>query len=95
MASKTADLVIALNVTRCTSACPNACCFFSSSKTCQAIASPSRSGSVARIIESAVFAADKIAVRCFFDWLDISQLIEKPSSGFTDPVSSDKSLICP
>ena len=64
MASVTADLVMALNVTRSTLA-GSAFFFRSTSCTCQLIASPSRSGSVARIKASAVFAASVISLSRF------------------------------
>ena len=55
MASRIADLVTALNTTRSIWAWPSAFLCWSTSSTCQEIASPSRSGSVARISLSAPF----------------------------------------
>ena len=57
MASVTVFLVIALNVTRETSLSLRPPFSFRACRTCQAIASPSRSGSVARINELALLRA--------------------------------------
>ena len=57
MASRIADLVMALNTTRSTGILPSTCFSFSTSRMCQLMASPSRSGSVARISLSAPFTA--------------------------------------
>ena len=85
MASSTAPLVMALKVTRWTSAVFSAFFLVSTSSTCQLIASPSRSGSVARMIRSAFFAASAISDRRFDARASTSQLMAKSSSGKTEP----------
>ena len=57
MASRMADLVTALNTTRSTGILPSTFFCLSTSSMCQEMASPSRSGSVARISLSAPFTA--------------------------------------
>ncbi len=92
----TAVLVMALNTTRST-----AVVFFtalrlvSASRRCQEIASPSRSGSVARISLSSVFSASAMARTCF--WLSgaTSQSISKALSGSTDPSLGGRSRTWP
>jgi len=71
--------------------------FFSSrnSFTCHAIASPSRSGSVARIILFESFAALVISFKYFFEKLSTYQIILNLYSESTDPFFDGKSLMCP
>ncbi len=95
MASVTADLVIALNTTRCTSAPFTAFFFCSTSSTCQLIASPSRSGSVARIRRSAPFMASAMSLSRFAALGSTSQLMAKSSSGRTDPSLEGRSRTWP
>ena len=73
----TAFFVISLNTTRSISLSFKS--FFSSkySFTCHAIASPSRSGSVARIIFEESFAASVISFKYFFEKLSTSHSILK------------------
>src|SRR5215469_9531863 len=61
MASWTASLVTALNTTRSTRLSLSSFLFFRISWMCQEIASPSRSGSVARMTRSAVLTAPDVA----------------------------------
>ena len=61
----------------------------------EAIASPSRSGSVARIIFSEFFAASVISFKYFFEKLSTSQIILNLFSGSTEPFLEGRSLICP
>ena len=96
MASVTADLVMALKVTRCTCASlPIAFFFRSTSSTCQLMASPSRSGSVARITVSAPLAAWAMAFRRGAALPSTSQSMAKSSSGRTLPSLAGKSRTCP
>ena len=60
-----------------------------------AIASPSRSGSVAKIILEESFAASVISFKYFLEKLSTSHSILKLSSGLTEPFLEGKSLICP
>ena len=71
--------------------------FFSSrySLTCQAIASPSLSGSVANIILFDFFATSVISFKYFLEKESTSQIILNLSLGSTDPFFEGKSLICP
>ena len=75
--TKKAFFVISLNTTRSISLSFKS--FFSSknSFTCHAIASPSRSGSVARIIFEESFAASVISFKYFFEKLSTSHSILK------------------
>ena len=66
IASRIADLVTALNTTRSTGILPSTCFCLSTSSMCQEMASPSRSGSVARISLSAPFTA--AAMSLILDW---------------------------
>ena len=68
--------------------------FLSSSMclTCQAMASPSLSGSVARIIFSQSSAASAISLICFLEAVSISQTILKLFSVSTDPFFDGRSL---
>ncbi|MNL48622.1 hypothetical protein D3C87_1714950 [compost metagenome] len=96
MAAVTASLVIALNTTRCTGMS-----FFSAflarstSRMCQEIASPSRSGSVARISPSAPFSAEAMSATRFFAAVSTSQDMAKSSSGRTEPSLAGRSRIWP
>ena len=91
----TAFFVISLNTTL--SIFLSLSIFFSSknSLTCHAIASPSRSGSVAKIILSESFATSVISFKYFFEKLSTSHIILNLSSGLTDPFLDGRSLICP
>ena len=93
IASVTADLVIALKVTRLT------CAFFSdeasASRRCQLIASPSRSGSVARIRFGSRASASLIALTCFFESDATSHFIAKSSSVSTEPSLGGRSRTWP
>ena len=81
MASRIADLVISLNTTRSYGMSRN--CFFACtiSRTCQLMASPSRSGSVASMSLSAPFKADVISFICFVEPASVCQAISKLLSG--------------
>ncbi len=95
IASVTADLVMALNTTRCTSADLMAFFFCSTSSTCQEMASPSRSGSVARIRRSAPFMASAMSASRFAALGSTSQLMAKSSSGRTEPSLGGRSRTWP
>ena len=95
MASVTADLVMALNTTRCTSAPLTAFLRRNSSRICQEMASPSRSGSVARIRRDAPFMASAMSASRFFALGSVSQSMAKSSSGLTDPSLEGRSRTCP
>ena len=71
--------------------------FFSSkySFTCQAIASPSLSGSVARIILLDFLATSVISFKYFLEKLSTSQIILNFSSGSTEPFFDGRSRIWP
>ena len=58
---------------------------------CQAMASPSRSGSVARNILEEDSAASYISLICFFEVFETSHSNEKSFSGSTDPFFEGKS----
>jgi len=85
MASSTADFVMALKVTRCTSVSFSAFFLVRMSRTCQLMASPSRSGSVARMTRSDFFAASAISLIRLDALGSISHDIAKSSSGSTEP----------
>ena len=85
IASVTAERVMALKTTRSTLASFSARRRFSTSSRCQLIASPSRSGSVARISRSAPFAASAISEMRLAALGSTSQIIAKSSSGRTEP----------
>ena len=89
----TAFLVISLNTTLSISLSFKSFFSFKYSFTCQAIASPSRSGSVANIILDESFTASVISLRYFFEKLSISHYILKSWSGSTEPFLEGKSLI--
>ena len=95
MASSTADLVMALNTTRSMATSFKARRFSSTSMRCHEIASPSRSGSVARISLSAPFTASAMAFTCFCDLVSTSQVMAKSASGSTDPFFDGRSRTCP
>ena len=96
MAVSTADLVMALKVTRCTSASlPMAFFFLRTSSTCQLMASPSRSGSVARITRSAPLAAAAMSLRRLAALASTSQSMAKSSSGRTLPSLAGRSRTWP
>ena len=95
MASVTADLVMALNTTRWTVASFSARFFCSTSSTCQEMASPSRSGSVARMILLAPLAASAMAASCLAPRPSTSQDMAKSSSGRTEPSLAGRSRTCP
>ena len=62
---------------------------------CHAIASPSRSGSVAKIILEESLAASVISFKYFLEKLSTSQSILKLSSGSTEPFFEGRSRIWP
>ncbi len=95
IASVTAALVMALKVTRWTVIPASAFLRFRTSSTCQEIASPSRSGSVARIRVSAPLAAVAISLRRLADLASTSQLMSKSSSGRTEPSLAGRSRTWP
>src|SRR6478735_7231024 len=63
---------------------------FRTSSTCQEIASPSRSGSVARISRSAPFSALAMSLSRPDALGSTSQIIWKLASGSTDPVLAER-----
>ena len=71
--------------------------FFSSSswQICHAIASPSLSGSVARINLSAFLINERISSTCCFPLLFNDHFILVQSPGITAPSFSSMSLTCP
>ena len=75
--TKKAFLVISLNTTRSISLSFKSFFSFKYSLTCQAIASPSRSGSVANIILDESLAASVISFKYFFEKLSTSHSILK------------------
>ena len=75
IASRIAFLVISLKTTRSKFLSFNSFFFSKTSFTCQAIASPSRSGSVANIILSESSAALVISFKYFFEKESISHSI--------------------
>ncbi|MNS81157.1 hypothetical protein D3C72_1148610 [compost metagenome] len=95
MASSTAALVMALKVTRWTSVSFSAFFLFRTSRTCQLIASPSRSGSVARMTRSARLAASAISDRRLDALASTSQTMAKSSSGRTEPSLDGRSRMWP
>ena len=95
MASSTADLVMALKVTRSTSVSFSAFFLLSTSSTCQLIASPSRSGSVARMTRSARLAAAAISDIRVEARASTSHSMAKSSSGLTEPSLDGRSRMCP
>ena len=95
MASVTADLVMALNTTRWMVAPFSAFLRFSASSTCQLIASPSRSGSVARIRVSAPFIAAAMSLSRLAALGSTSQVMAKSLSGSTEPSLEGRSRTWP
>src|SRR5580704_4776468 len=89
IASVTACLVMALKTTRSITCLPSAFFSLRNSSTCQEIASPSRSGSVARMSLSAPLTALAISLRRFCALGSTSQSILKLWSGSTDPDLAD------
>ncbi len=95
MASVTACLVMALNTTRSIFWSFSARFSFMTSSTCQEIASPSRSGSVARIRRSAPFRALAMSLSRLAALGSTSQIIWKLASGSTDPFLAGRSRTWP
>ena len=91
--TKKAFFVISLKTTL--SICLSLINFFSFkySLTCQAIASPSLSGSVANMIFDEILAASVISLRYFLEKLSTSHSILKSFSGSTEPFFEGRSLI--
>src|SRR5690348_466887 len=85
---------MALKVTRWTSL-GSAFLLRSTSWTCQLIASPSRSGSVARIKVSAFLASSVIALSCFARSGETCHSMSKPCSGSTEPSFGGRSRTWP
>ena len=90
-AVRTAAGVTSWNATRCTGTSPTASRSVSQLRTCQAIASPSRSGSVASTRVSAFASAFATAASVRAARLPVSVTMEKPSSGFTEPALAGRS----
>ena len=88
-------MVIALNATRSMVTFFSARRFSRASSRCQEIASPSRSGSVARTRRSDSFRASAMALTRLADAVSTSQAIAKSSSGLTDPSLLGRSRTCP
>src|SRR3954462_10072015 len=95
MASDTACFVIALNTTRSILWSLSARFSFITSSTCHEIASPSRSGSVARISRSAPFRALAMALRRPAALGSTSQIIWKLAFGSTEPFLAGRSRTWP
>ena len=76
---------MALKVTRWTVIPLTAFFLFRTSSTCQLMASPSRSGSVARIRRSAPFIASTMSEMRLDDLASTSQVMAKSLSGSTEP----------
>ena len=94
-AARTASSVTSWKVARSTLLSPIASRSVSQSSTCQAIASPSRSGSVARTSPSAPASARAIAPSVRAAPRPVSVTMAKPSSGFTDPAFEGRSETWP
>ena len=90
-----AFLVMALNTTRETFAPLIAFLRCRTSSTCQLIASPSRSGSVARIRLSAPFRASAMSFSRLLALTSTSHSISKSASGFTEPSFEGRSRTWP
>ena len=86
---------MALNTTRDTGWSFSAFLDLRISSTCHEIASPSRSGSVARISRSAPLTAAAISERRLPALLSISQSIRKSASGSTEPSFAGRSRTWP
>ncbi len=96
IASVTADLVIALKTTRLTSvSLPMARRLRSASSRCQLIASPSRSGSVARMRRLSFFSASAMALTWRRASVSTSHFMAKPFSGSTEPSFGGRSRTWP
>src|SRR5262245_32935749 len=95
MASSTASLVTALKTTRSTGTPAKAFLRSSTCSTCQEIASPSRSGSVARISFLAPFTALAISSSRLAALGSTSQCISKSLSGRTEPFFDGRSRTWP
>jgi hypothetical protein len=95
IAASTEALVIALKVTRSTGMPLSALRAESASMTCQEIASPSRSGSVARMSFSAPFTARAISETRLEPRSSNSQTMAKSASGSTEPSLAGRSRIWP
>ena len=90
-ASRTAARVTSWNAARRTGRPPIASRASSQSSTCQAMASPSRSGSVASTSSSALPSARAIAPSVLCAPLPASKAIAKPSPGSTEPAFAGRS----
>ena len=95
MASVTARLVMALNVTRSTGMSLNFFFLVMTSKRCQEMASPSLSGSVARISLSARPSALSMSRTFWRPLVSMSQLMAKSASGSTEPSLDGRSRTWP
>ena len=94
-AVRTAVGVTSWKATRWTGTSPMASRSVSHSSTCQAIASPSRSGSVASTRLSAFASAFATAASVRAARLPLSVTMEKPSSGLTEPAFAGRSRTWP
>ena len=95
IASSTACLVMALKTTRLTGWPFTAFFWRRISSTCQEIASPSRSGSVARISPSASFIALEMSASRFAEAESTAHDMAKSSSGRTEPSLAGRSRTWP
>ena len=95
MASRTAALVMALKVTRSTFLSFSTLRARSTSSTCHEMASPSRSGSVARITLSDAFTARTMSLMCLVDLSPTSHSMAKSCSGSTEPSLAGRSRTWP
>ena len=96
IAARTPSAVISRKTTRSTGLSPSASFSRSQVSTCQAIASPSRSGSVARISPSESPSAARIAPSARAARRPaVSYTIAKPSSGVTEPAFAGRSRTWP
>jgi hypothetical protein len=95
MASSTDCLVIALKTTRLMCLSLSTRLLRSTSSTCQEIASPSRSGSVARISPSAPLRAVAMSESRLDEAESTDQDMAKSSSGRTEPSLGGRSRTCP
>ena len=91
----TASGVMALKVTRSTGTPFRARLALKASTICQEIASPSRSGSVARIRPSAPLTDFAISETCLAPFASISHFMAKSCSGSTEPSFGGRSRTCP
>ena len=96
IADKMAFFVIALNTTLSTAiSALSAFLFFNISRICHEIASPSLSGSVAKISLELDFSALTISSICFLLFVSISHLGLKSFSTSMEPFFLGKFLTCP